>query len=885
MDRHVFLTRATLLVVIALLLLPAAALDAQQAGRGAGQAEPLEPEDPRVVILNTESYLTPPPEVLEAVLATTIEDLRLGNLDPSGRLFVRTVGDGFPTLASFAKRRHNLGQFQIDPAANRNRRLTTRSDVGIELYTTEGTLATTIEIPEGARVSTPVWSPDGSQIGFFAHFDDATHIYVADTVSGQSTRITGTPVLATHVTTFEWTEDGEHIVTVLIPENRGPEPPAPEVPETPKVRVATPDRNGLRTYFDLLEDPYEKRLVHYYSTGQLARIEVASGDVEPIGAPAMIEGFDVAPDGDYLRVTTMKEELSYIVPVSNAGQKQEIWNTAGEALALLEEDDLNESVQTNGGGRGGGRGGRGDNSDDRRGLTWRPDGSPGMVYLQREPRPEGDAADDAAPDDPDAPATDEQESEEEQEPRADRVMIWRPPFGEADTEVLYETEDEIASMRFDDSGRLLFLTRREDDTETVHALSLDDPTQEYLIYEQDTEDRQNDQGSLMNGERGFTVRTSSDGRFVFLSGTQYFENPIEEAPRPFVDRVEILSGAKERIFQSDPDVFETVNTALDDDLTEVIVTRQSPTMVPNQWRVNLQTGAEQQVTFNEDHHPRITAARREMFTITRPDGFRSRVNVTLPPGHQDGTKLPAMFWFYPREFSEQEEYNERFETYNKNSFPGVGARSMDILTLLGYAVVEPDVPIVGPEGQRNDEYPHDLRNTLSAVIDELDARGWVDRRRLAIGGHSYGGFGTANAMIQTPFFKAGIAGDGNYNRSLTPAGFQSERRYLWEAQDLYIEMSPFFQADRLSGALLMYHGMDDHNVGTHPIHADRMFHALEVLGKTAAMYKYPYEDHGPATRETTLDLWARWVAWLDLYVMSPEADTETTDEDGSRGGR
>ena len=206
---------------------------------------------------------------------------------------------------------------------------------------------------------------------------------------------------------------------------------------------------------------------------------------------------------------------------------------------------------------------------------------------------------------------------------------------------------------------------------------------------------------------------------------------------------------------------------------------------------------------------------------------------------------------------------------------------MSILTLLGYALVEPDVPIVGPEGQRNDEYPHDLRNTLAATIDEIVARGWVDRSRLGIGGHSYGAFGTANAMVQTPFFKAGIAGDGNYNRSLTPAGFQSERRYLWEAQDLYIEMSPFFQADRLSGSLLMYHGMDDHNVGTHPMHSDRLFHALEVLGKTASMYKYPFEDHGPATYETTLDLWARWVAWLDLYVMNPEGHEMSTNNDGS----
>jgi dipeptidyl aminopeptidase/acylaminoacyl peptidase len=388
----------------------------------------------------------------------------------------------------------------------------------------------------------------------------------------------------------------------------------------------------------------------------------------------------------------------------------------------------------------------------------------------------------------------------------------------------------------------------------------------------------------MSSGRGFTVRTSSDGRFVYLSGTQYFENPIEEAPRPFVDRVEVRTGAKERIFQSDPDVFETVNMGLDNDLTEVIVTRQSRTMVPNQWRVNLQTGAERQVTFNEDHHPRITAARREMFTITRPDGFRSRVNVTLPPGHQDGTKLPAMFWFYPREYTTQDQYDQPERTFNKNTFQTFGARSMAYLVRLGYAVVEPDAPIVGVQGEMNNNYVHDLRNNLAAVIDELDRRGLADRTRLGIGGHSYGAFSTVNAMVHTPFFKAGIAGDGAYNRTLTPLGFQSERRDFWQAPQVYTSMSPFFYANNLTGALLMYHGMHDQNVGTDPINSIRLFHALNGLGKTVSLYMYPLEDHGPATRETTLDLWARWSAWLHKYVKNPvKTDKPNAAPNGGNG--
>jgi dipeptidyl aminopeptidase/acylaminoacyl peptidase len=195
---------------------------------------------------------------------------------------------------------------------------------------------------------------------------------------------------------------------------------------------------------------------------------------------------------------------------------------------------------------------------------------------------------------------------------------------------------------------------------------------------------------------------------------------------------------------------------------------------------------------------------------------------------------------------------------------------MHFFVRLGYAVVEPDAPIVGPQGQMNNNYVNDLRNDLAAAIDELDRRALIDRSRLAIGGHSYGAFSAVNAMVHTPFFKAGIAGDGAYNRTLTPIGFQTERRDLWEARDVYLGMSPFLYANNLTGALLMYHNLGDQNVGTDPTNSIRLYHALNGLGKTAALYLYPYEDHGPVAKETLLDLWARWGAWLDKYVKNAQ---------------
>jgi dipeptidyl aminopeptidase/acylaminoacyl peptidase len=271
--------------------------------------------------------------------------------------------------------------------------------------------------------------------------------------------------------------------------------------------------------------------------------------------------------------------------------------------------------------------------------------------------------------------------------------------------------------------------------------------------------------------------------------------------------------------------------------------------------------------------------------VERVDGFEMAVNVTLPQDWQPGEKLPGMIWFYPREYTDQDKYDETLERYNKNRFPAVSTRSMEILVRAGYVVIQPDAPIVGESGRMNDNYVHDLRNNLAAVIDFLDDEGLIDRHRLGIGGHSYGAFSTFNAMVHTPFFKAGIAGDGNSNRTLTPFSFQSERRTLWQAKDVYLEMSPFFHADHLSGALLMYHGEHDQNVGTFPIHSWRLFEAMEALGKTTSLYVYPYEDHGPATEETLLDLWGRWTAWLDKYVKNAGQEEEkVTTEDITGSG-
>jgi dipeptidyl aminopeptidase/acylaminoacyl peptidase len=608
--------------------------------------------------------------------------------------------------------------------------------------------------------------------------------------------------------------------------------------------------------------------LEYYATGQLAVIDVASRNARLIGQPAMIRSVDIGPNGEYMRVTTMLKPFSYIVPVNNFATREELWAADGRVIAQLSDRPINVGIRT-GAGDGPGRG-QNDDEDGMRSISWRPDGA-GLSYLEQEPAPDSTAQDTTAAERPD--------DERATSRRKDRLMLWAPPFTEASRTVVFENNSRMNSVRYSADASVLFISEGSGNNQHQYAVFLSDPSTKHTIVRGRADDFYNDPGSLMEvrGPLGNeVVRTSADNRSVYLGGTQYFENSQEQAPRPFIDRFELSTGTKSRIYEGEnATTFERVVALLDADAPRLIISRESPTQVPDAY-VREADGQVRKITNNRDYNPEITSAQRRRMTVSRADGFTFKVDVTLPPNHRPGTRLPAIFWFYPREYTDQESYDETLRTYNKNRFPSVGVRSMDFMTMAGYAVVQPDAPIIGESGRMNDNYEHDLRNNLAAVIDHLDREGIIDRSRLGVGGHSYGAFSTVNAMVHTPFFKAGIAGDGNYNRTLTPLGFQTERRDLFAGRDTYLRMSPYLYANNLTGALLMYHGMDDQNVGTAPDHSKRLFHVLNGLGKTAALYMYPYEDHGPATEETIMDLWARWVAWLDTYVKNGKQVEVTT---------
>jgi dipeptidyl aminopeptidase/acylaminoacyl peptidase len=178
------------------------------------------------------------------------------------------------------------------------------------------------------------------------------------------------------------------------------------------------------------------------------------------------------------------------------------------------------------------------------------------------------------------------------------------------------------------------------------------------------------------------------------------------------------------------------------------------------------------------------------------------------------------------------------------------------------------MPVIGDPKTMNNTYVEQIVSNARAAIDALDKMGVADTRRVGVGGHSYGAFMTANLLAHCDLFAAGIARSGAYNRTLTPFGFQAERRTLWEARDTYIQMSPFMHADKINEPILLIHGEADNNSGTFPVQSERLFAALKGFGGTARLVMLPYESHGYSARESILHVLAESFQWFDKYVKN-----------------
>jgi len=403
-----------------------------------------------------------------------------------------------------------------------------------------------------------------------------------------------------------------------------------------------------------------------------------------------------------------------------------------------------------------------------------------------------------------------------------------------------------------------------------------------VLFDLSADDAYGDPGSPMMARNADGTRTMlQDGQFGYLRG----DGATPDGDRPFLDRLDLATGQAQRLLRSPADAHEQVIGFVAGRRDQVLAWRESPSQPPNLWLVPLAgPAAARPLTSWPDPHPQLTGMTKQLLSHDRGDGVPLSGILHLPPGHdpqRDG-RLPLVIWAYPLDFGSAATAGQIRGSTTR--FTRLTALDPVWFVLRGYAVLaDATMPVIGDPETMNDTYIEQITAAAAAHIRALDQAGIIDPARVAVGGHSYGAFMTANLLAHTSLFAAGIARSGAYNRTLTPFGFQTERRSFWEAPQVYDQVSPFRYADKIAAPILLVHGEQDANSGTFPIQSQRLFQAVQGTGGTARLVLLPHESHGYLARESVLHLLAEQFGWVRRW-LAPAAISARTDGEASPSG-
>ena len=791
-------------------------------------------------------YVLPPKNVVDAFDA---ESLPQTLLSPNHRVVAIMKARPYPTIAELAQPMLRLAGARVNARTNGPHRDSGLPGTGISsivLKKIGDGSETPVAGPRPAKISHVRFSPDGSRLAFLNTKEDAIELWVADTSSGAARALVGGAdrVNATATDPFEWERDNLTILCETIPAAHGRAPAEPTVPTGPNVQETSGKAAPAPTYEDLLKTVHDDQLFEYYFTSQLVAVNTATGAKSTIGRPAVFETMAPSPSGEYVLVSRIKKPYSHLVPKNGFPQDVEIWARSGEVAKNIAALPSHEGVPINGVETG------------PRGYRWRAD-QPATIFWV-EALDGGDLR--------------------TKVPFRDRVVSLSAPFAGQPAEMA-KTEWRYGGLAYTDSGvGLLTENDRASRRTRTWLLDHDAPPRKVWDRKQDAAYdnpgapvAHRDSGRGGGGRGGFAnAAIVQNGDYIYLAG----EGATPDGDRPFVDRLNVKTLKTDRLFRSGTEALESFVAPASNDMTKILTRYESQKDVPNYYVRDVTSGARQKLTDFGDPQPQAREILRQFVTYKRNDGVTLSGTVYLPPGYKQGQKVPVIMWAYPREFGDADTAGQ--VTGSPNQFMLLRGASHLFLLLSGYAVFDnPTMPIIGPGETANDTYVEQLVASAEAAVNKVVDMGIADRDHIGVGGHSYGGFMTANLLAHSRLFRAGFAESGAYNRSLTPFGFQNERRTFWDVPALYAKMSPFWYANQIKDPILLMHGEADDNTGTYPINSERLYAAIKGMGGTARLVMLPNEAHGYAARETLLHVLAERVNWFDKYVKNAPAKTST----------
>lgn len=778
----------------------------------------------------SQKFEVPPKEILELI---DIKPTPAVRIDQNNQYLIMLDRLPFKTLEELAEDEVKLAGLRINPQLNCPGRQGYFYGISIKEIAT-GKEIVVKGLPQNVRLNELSFSPDGQYLSFLVAKRDRMTIWILELKSGTARELSDSKINGVLGGSYIWDKDSRSLLIKRIPGNRTELPTVRPLPEGPSVQEATGNKAPVRTYQDLLRNPYDEQRFEHYSSAEIARVTL-DGHLTVILPTALWRSIDLSPDGEYLLAQKITRPYSYIVPVSRFASDFNIYNREGTLINEFYHKPLIEQLPT----------GFDAVATGKRAIDWRSD-KPATLYW--------------------AEAADGGDPSVKTEIR-DRLYMVSAPFIEK-PRLFAETSLRYASIIWGNSnGAILntdwWKTRKE---QTYWLTDLDGKTKSDLWFDRNSEDLYKDPGDFVtvpNQYGRWVLAFSRSGKALYLRGEGY--GP--DGNKPFIDQFAIDTKKAKRLWQAEGiNTYESIIRILDVNTLTFITTIESTSENPNLW---LHKKSDKiQLTHFPNPYQSFGGVTKETIHYKRKDGVSLSATLYLPKGFDllHEAPLPLLMWAYPQEFKGADQAGQIKDSPYRFSQMNYGSPIM--WAQRGYAILDDaDFPIIGEgETEPNDTFIDQLVSNASAAIDYLSGKGIIDRKRVAIGGHSYGAFMVANLLAHSDLFAAGIARSGAYNRTLTPFGFQSEERTFWEAQQVYLEMSPFVYADKIKAPLLLIHGDADNNPGTFTLQSERLFGAIKGLGGTCRLVLLPYESHGYSARENILHVLWETDQWLEKYV-------------------
>lgn len=781
-------------------------------------------------------YQEPTQEIIDIVDAAPAPAAAVA---PGGRVLLVANYPALPSIADLAAPEHRLAGRRINPDNNtisQVRFISELSFIDIE----SGDNIRVRGLPRTLRALYPTWSDNGQYLAFIQLEDKEAQLWRVDIERGRAQRWSNLKANAVWGNPIQWAADNESLYLLAVPRNRGAEPVKPSVPAGPVITESRGRTAPARTYQDLLQNEHDEALYDHYFSSEIVRIN-RRGRATVVGETGLYSDFSLSPDSQYLLVTTQQRPYSYAVPQFRFARTTDVWDRDGKMVYRVVNQPLADNLPI----------AFDAVVDSRRSISWRTDADATLVWAEAQdggdPRQAADVR--------------------------DAVFQLSAPFTAEPQHLLDLSMRYSGMIAADDNLALVYERLWRDRTEKLWQIDPRGEAEAQLIWERSWEDRYNDPGQpvMTRNEQGRRVLLLDDG-YIMLTGA----GASDEGERPFIDRRELSSGNTERLWRSESPYYEVPQSPLNA-LNGVFLTRRESVTTPPDFYVrDLQNDSLRALTNTAHPMPHTLDISRELIHYEREDGLPMSATLFLPAGYdaeRDGP-LPTIIWAYPREFRSNAAAAQ--VSGSPYEFNRISYWRPQFLATQGYAVLDnATMPIVGmDDAQPNDTFIEQLLMNSRAAINAGAERGVTDPNRVALGGHSYGAFMTANVLAHSNLFQAGIARSGAYNRSLTPFGFQREERTVWDDPDLYLRMSPFFAAHQIKTPLLLIHGAEDNNSGTFPMQSERLYQAVKGLGGTTRLVMLPLESHGYRARESVLHMLWETVEWLDEFVKNAEPNDD-----------